>query len=71
MPYVVKWVSAGQRNPREWPTTFPTPSEAIDFARTIFTQHPREIWIEGPEGLRIERDAISRASRDRGSGRPD
>jgi hypothetical protein len=70
VPYVVKWVSAGQKNLREWPTTFPTPSEAIDFARAIFSRKPREIWIEGPEGLRIERDAIVRASRDRGSGPP-
>ena len=37
MSYVVKWVPLGERNPREWPATFATPSEAVDFAYTVFT----------------------------------
>jgi hypothetical protein len=60
MPYVVKWVPAGAGNPREWPTTFPTPLEAVDFACTILRQRPENIWIEGPSGLRMDRDVIMR-----------
>jgi hypothetical protein len=44
------------------PKTYALPAEVVDFASTILAQDPFEIWIEGPEGLRIERDAISRAS---------
>jgi hypothetical protein len=60
MPYVVKWVPTGQENPREWPTTFPTPSEAIDFACNVLRREPVKIWIEGPSGIRIEQDVIMR-----------
>ena len=66
MPYVVKWVSAGQRNTREWPTTFPTPSEAMEFACTVLRQKPLNIWIEGPSHLRMERDVIMRNCKARG-----
>lgn len=60
MSYVVKWVPAGQRNSREWPTAFATPSEAIDFACAILRREPVKIWIEGPSRIRIEQDVIMR-----------
>jgi hypothetical protein len=60
MPYVVKWVPAGQRNPREWPTAFATPSDAINFACTILRQRPLNIWIEGPGDVRLDKDVIIR-----------
>jgi hypothetical protein len=68
MPYVVKWVPAGEKNPREWPTTFPTPSEAVDFACTVLRQKPKDIWIEGPGNVRMERDLIVRNCKARGPG---
>jgi hypothetical protein len=58
MPYVVKWVAAGQRKVNETPTAYPTPGEAIDFACTILKQRPEKVWIEGPSGQRIEKGAI-------------
>jgi len=67
MSYVVKWKLRGKEQTFQSRVAYAVPSDAIDFARTIFSQHPVKIWIEGPEGVRIERDAISRASRDRGS----
>ena len=60
VPYIVKWVSASERNLREWPTAFATPSEAIDFACTVLRQKPKDIWIEGPSGVRIDQDVIMR-----------
>jgi len=66
MPYVVKWVSASGRNQREWPTTFPTPSQAVDFACTVLRQKPKHIWIEGPSGVRIDQDVIIRNCSARG-----
>ena len=60
MAYVVIWVPAGGRNPRKSPTAFPTPSEAVDFACTVLRQRPENIWIEGPSGLRMDRDVIVR-----------
>ena len=48
MPYVVKWVPCGERNLREWPTTFPTPSGAVDFPCIVWScGEPKDIWIEG------------------------
>jgi hypothetical protein len=67
MPYVVKWVPAGERNLREWPTTFSTPSQAVDFACTVLREKPNDIWIEGPSGIRIDRDVIERNCRSHGS----
>jgi len=61
---------ARERQTLESRETYAVPSETIDFACTIFKQHPVEIWIEGPEEIRIERDVIFRACRDRGSPRP-
>ena len=69
MAYLVKWRLRGERRTFQSPETYPVPSDAIDFASTIFVHGPIEIWIEGPDGVRIERDAISRASRDRRSPR--
>jgi hypothetical protein len=66
MPYVVKWVLASERHLREWPTTFATPSEAVDFACTVLRQKPRDIWIEGPSGVRIDQDVIMRNCSARG-----
>jgi hypothetical protein len=65
MAYVIRWRLRGRTyHSRE---TYAVPADAIDFASAILPQNPLEIWIEGPEGVRIERDAISRASRDRAS----
>jgi len=61
MAYRVKWRLNGRRETLESRESYAVPADAIDFASTILAQHPLEIWIEGPEGLRIERDAISRA----------
>jgi len=58
MAYVVKWVAAGQRKITQAPKTYPTPSDAIDFACTILKQKPEQIWIEGPSGVRIEQQVI-------------
>jgi hypothetical protein len=45
MPYVVKWVPNGQQNPREWPTAFPTPSEAIGLACSVLRQESEDkLW---------------------------
>jgi hypothetical protein len=66
MSYVVKWVPLGERNPREWPATFPTPSEAVDFACTLLRQKPKDIWIGGPGNVRIDRNVIVRNCRSRG-----
>jgi hypothetical protein len=66
MPYVVKWLPAGERNLREWPTTFATPSEAVDFACALLRQKPKDIWIEGPRNVRIDRDLIAQNCKVRG-----
>jgi hypothetical protein len=69
MSYLVKWRLHGERGTLESPETYAVPADAIDFASAIFAQHPIDIWIEGPDGLRIEQDAISRASSPRRSPR--
>jgi hypothetical protein len=66
MPYVVKWRLAGERRTLQSPAAFTTPAAAIDFACPVFKQHPAEIWIEGPGGIRIERDIIFRQCQERG-----
>jgi hypothetical protein len=66
MPYIVKWIVMGQQKLNETPTAYPTPSDAIEFACTILKQRPQEIWIEGPSGIRIEREAIERNCEARG-----
>ena len=66
MSYVVKWVAIGESNSREWPTTFRTPSEAIDLACSVLRQKPEDIWIEGPRGVRMDRDVIIRNCSARG-----
>lgn len=70
MSYMVKWKLIGETQTRQSPQTYAGPSQAIDFACTIFKQLPVEIWIEGPGGVRIERDAIFRECRSRGPSRP-
>jgi hypothetical protein len=65
MSYRVRWKLNG-RETLQSRQTYAVPADAVDFASTILAQHPLEIWIEGPEGLRIEREAISRASQNRG-----
>jgi hypothetical protein len=39
---------------------------AIDFACTVLKREPREIWIEGPGTVRIERATIFRSCQDQG-----
>jgi len=70
MPYVVRWKLRDQDAPKESPASCAVPSQAIDVACAILKQHPREIWIEGPGGLRIERAIIVRNCRDRGMLQP-
>jgi len=70
MPWVVKWKLSNGRETLQSRQAYAVPSDAIDFAGTIFKQHPVEIWIEGPGGSRIERDAIFRQCQDRGALRP-
>ena len=50
MSYMVKWKLIGETQTRQSPQTYAGPSQAIDFACTIFKQLPVEIWIEGPGG---------------------
>jgi hypothetical protein len=61
MAYRVKWILNGKRGTLQSRETYALPAEAVDFASTILAQNPADIWIEGPEELRIEREAISRA----------
>jgi hypothetical protein len=42
------------------------PVLAIDFACTVLKREPREIWIEGPGTVRIERATIFRSCQDQG-----
>lgn len=70
MPYVVKWRLSGERRILQSPAAFAVPAAAIDFACTVFKQHPAEIWIEGPGGIRIERDVIFRQCQERGPLQP-
>jgi hypothetical protein len=65
MAYRVKWKLNGKRETLQSRETYALPAGAVDFASTILPQQPVEIWIEGPEGLRIEREALSRACGDR------
>jgi hypothetical protein len=65
MSYVVKWRLSGKSQTFESPASYPVPSNAIDYACTIFKQHPVDIWVEGPGGIRIERKVIFRQCQDR------
>jgi hypothetical protein len=65
MSYVVKWRLSGKSQTFESPASYPVPSNAIDFACTVFKQHPLDIWVEGPGGIRIERKVIFRQCQDR------
>jgi hypothetical protein len=70
MAYRVKWKLNDKRETLQSRETYAVPADAVNFASTILPQQPVEIWIEGPDGLRIEREAISRASGDRRSSSP-
>ena len=65
MAYRVRWKLNGKRETLQSAETYAVPGDAIDFASTVLAQHPIEIWIEGPDGLRIEQSVISRASQNR------
>lgn len=65
MSYVVKWRLSGKSQTFESSATYAVPSNAIDFACTVFKQHPVDIWVEGPGGIRIERSVIFRQCQDR------
>jgi hypothetical protein len=69
MSYVVMWRMSGKSKTHESTVAYHTPSAAIDFACTLFKLHPAEIWIEGPGGIRIERNAIFRQCQERGPSR--
>ena len=58
MAYVVRWILAGQTKIRQAQRAYGTPSEAIDFACVILRERPEKIWIEGPNGIRIEHPTI-------------
>ena len=58
MPYVVKWILAGEPKNRESPEAYRDAPRAIDFACTVLKRKPASIWIEGPAGARIERSVI-------------
>jgi hypothetical protein len=66
MSYVIKWLPVGQGRHREWPATFGTPSEAIEFAWKVLKEKPEDIWIEGPSNVRMDRDVIIRNCKTRG-----
>ena len=43
MPYVVKWRLSGKKKTLQSRATYANPSAAIDFACTVFKEHPVEI----------------------------
>jgi hypothetical protein len=47
MRYVVKWRLTGESRTLQSPAAFALPGAAIDFACTVFKQHPVEIWSKG------------------------
>ena len=66
MPYAVKWKLNVGSEVLQSSGFYALPSGAVDFACTVFSQHPFEIGIEGPSGMRIERDTIFRLCQERG-----
>jgi hypothetical protein len=58
MPYVVRWIVSGQRRINETPFPYSNAGEAIGFACIVLRHQPTEIWIEGPRGIRIEKETI-------------
>lgn len=58
MPYVVKWTELGQTETRESPSAYRDAPQAMEFACGVLKQKPDSIWIEGPNGVRIERMVI-------------
>jgi hypothetical protein len=66
MPYIVKWRATLRGHVVESPTAYPGPAAAVDFACAQFGAPVYDIWIEGPNGVRIERNAILKSRQDQG-----
>ena len=66
MPYLVKWKMTEAGQIFQSAAVYLVPAMAIDFACTVLKREPREIWIEGPGTVRIERATISRSCQDQG-----
>jgi len=65
LPYVVKWRETLTGPILQSPDAYAVPSAAIDYVCANLRQLPNDIWIEGPNGLRIERAVILRGCEDR------
>ena len=66
MPYLVKWKMTEAGQIFQSAAAYLVPAMAIDFACTVLKREPREIWIEGPGTVRIERATIFRSCQDQG-----
>ena len=66
MPYLVKWKMTEAGQIFQSAAAYLVPVLAIDFACTVLEREPREIWIEGPGTVRIERATIFRSRQDQG-----
>ena len=66
MPYLVKWKMTDAGQIFQSAAAYLVPVLAIDFACTVLKREPREIWIEGPGTVRIERATIFRSCQDQG-----
>lgn len=54
MQYIVKW--RAKERPKEIkssPSTYPNPSQAIDFASAVLDSQPVDVWIEDVSGQQI------------------
>jgi len=65
LPYVVKWKLTEGGDTFQSPDAFAVPSAAIDFACAELRPLPEIVWIEGPNGVQIERSVIWRGCQDR------
>jgi hypothetical protein len=66
LPYLVKWKMTEAGQVFQSAAAYLVPVLAIDFACTVLKREPREIWIEGPGRVRIERATIFRSCQDQG-----
>jgi len=66
LPYLVKWKMTEGGQVFRSAAAYLVPATAIDFACTVLKREPREIWIEGPGTVRIERATIFRSCQDQG-----
>jgi len=66
LPYLVKWKMTDAGQIFQSAAAYLVPVLAIDFACTVLKREPREIWIEGPGTVRIERATIFRSCQDQG-----